>query len=89
MGFDANAAGARTRLAGMFQAHHAVVWRALRRRGLARLVKLASIRWAKEQGYARIITGNAESNRAMLGLNVSLGYEPVERETHYVRDDLS
>jgi GNAT superfamily N-acetyltransferase len=62
---------------------------AYRRRGLARLVKLASIRWAKEQGYEKILTGNAESNEGMLGLNVSLGYEPIDRETHYVREDLS
>jgi GNAT superfamily N-acetyltransferase len=62
---------------------------AFRRRGLARLVKLATIRWAKEHGFERIFTGNAETNEAMLGLNVSLGYEPIDRETHYVRDDLS
>jgi GNAT superfamily N-acetyltransferase len=60
-----------------------------RRRGLARLVKLASIRWAKEQGFEIMLTGNAESNAAMLGLNQSLGYRPLVRETHYVRDDLS
>lgn len=60
-----------------------------RRRGLARLVKLATIHWAKEHGFERILTGNAESNEAMLGLNVSLGYEPIDRETHYVREDLS
>jgi GNAT superfamily N-acetyltransferase len=62
---------------------------AYRRRGLARLVKLASIRWAKEHGYERILTGNAETNEAMLGLNVSLGYEPIDRETHYVLENLS
>jgi GNAT superfamily N-acetyltransferase len=62
---------------------------AYRRRGLARLVKLASIRWAKEQGYERILTGNAETNEGMIGLNVSLGYEPIDRETHYVREELS
>jgi GNAT superfamily N-acetyltransferase len=60
-----------------------------RRRGLARLVKLASIRWAKEQGFDAMLTGNAESNKAMLELNGSLGYRPLVRETHYVRDDLS
>jgi mycothiol synthase len=60
-----------------------------RRRGLARFVKLASIRWAKEQGFKKILTGNAESNKAMLGLNISLGYQPIDRETHYVREDLS
>jgi hypothetical protein len=52
-------------------------------------VKLASIRWAKEHGYEKILTGNAESNEAMLGLNVSLGYQPIDRETHYLREDLS
>lgn len=60
---------------------------AYRRRGLARLVKLATIRWAQEHDYERIFTGNAESNTAMLGLNVSLGYEAVDRETHYVREE--
>jgi GNAT superfamily N-acetyltransferase len=61
---------------------------AYRRRGLARLVKLATIRWAKEHGFERIFTGNAEVNEAMLGLNMSLGYEPIDRETHYVREDV-
>jgi GNAT superfamily N-acetyltransferase len=60
-----------------------------RRRGLARLVKLAAIRWTQEQGFDAMLTGNAESNTAMLGLNASLGYRPVERETHFVREDLS
>ena len=60
-----------------------------RRRGLARVVKLATISWAKEHGFERILTGNAETNDAMLGLNVSLGYEPIDRETHYVRENLS
>jgi GNAT superfamily N-acetyltransferase len=62
---------------------------ACRRRGLARLVKLASIRWAQDQGYKAILTGNAETNAGMIGLNESLGYRPVDRETHYVREDLS
>lgn len=59
---------------------------AYRGRGLARLAKLATIRWAKEQGLEAILTGNAEANVGMLHLNESLGYRPVLTETHYVRD---
>jgi GNAT superfamily N-acetyltransferase len=57
-----------------------------RGRGLARLAKLATIRWAKERGLEAILTGNAEANIGMLHLNESLGYRPVLTETHYVRD---
>jgi GNAT superfamily N-acetyltransferase len=60
-----------------------------RRRGLARLVKLATIDWAKKHGFDAILTGNAETNERMIGLNESLGYQPVDRETHYVRENLS
>ena len=63
--------------------------RGFRRRGLARLVKLAAIRWAKEHGFEAMLTGNAESNTAMLDLNETLGYRPLARETHFVREDLS
>lgn len=57
-----------------------------RRRGLARLAKLASIRWAAEHGIVVLQTGNAHDNVAMLGLNESLGYRPVQTETHFVRE---
>jgi GNAT superfamily N-acetyltransferase len=60
-----------------------------RRRGLARLAKLSTIRWAAEQGFDTMVTGNAETNAAMLGLNESLGYRPVRTETHFVLHDLS
>jgi GNAT superfamily N-acetyltransferase len=60
-----------------------------RRRGLARLAKLATIRWAAEQGFDTMVTGNAETNAAMLALNESLGYRPVRTETHFVLHDLS
>jgi GNAT superfamily N-acetyltransferase len=63
--------------------------RCFRRRGLARLVKLAAIRWAKEQGFGAMLTGNAELNTAMLNLNETLGYRLLARETHFVREDLS
>jgi GNAT superfamily N-acetyltransferase len=57
-----------------------------RRRGLARLAKLATIRWAAHQGISRILTGNAEANVGMLRLNESLGYRPLQTETHFVRE---
>ena len=57
-----------------------------RRRGLARLAKLATIRWALAQGLSRVLTGNAEANVGMLRLNESLGYRPVLTETHLVRE---
>lgn len=47
-----------------------------RRRGLARLAKLASIRWAVENGITSILTGNDRENPGMLTLNDSLGYRP-------------
>ena len=36
-----------------------------------------------------MVTGNAETNAAMLGLNESLGYRPVRTESHFVLHDLS
>jgi GNAT superfamily N-acetyltransferase len=45
-----------------------------RGRGLARLAKLGTIRWAKEQGLRTIYTANDEGNAPMLALNRSLGY---------------
>jgi GNAT superfamily N-acetyltransferase len=59
---------------------------AFRRRGLARLAKLATIRWAAERGIGAVQTGNSHENPGILALNRSLGYEPVVTETHYVRD---
>jgi GNAT superfamily N-acetyltransferase len=58
-----------------------------RRRGLARLVKLATIRWASEHRISAMLTSNAEENVAVVALNESLGYRLVERETHYLRDE--
>ena len=60
-----------------------------RRRGFARLAKLATIRWASEHRISALLTANDEANVGMIALNESLGYEPVERETQYLRDDLS
>ena len=57
-----------------------------RRRGLARLAKLATIAWAREQGLTAILTGSDSTNVGMLGLNESLGYRPVATERAYLKD---
>ena len=55
----------------------------LRGRGLARLAKVAAIRWAAERGLTEILTGNDPDNEPMRRLNRSLGYEEL-----YARLDL-
>jgi GNAT superfamily N-acetyltransferase len=56
-----------------------------RRRGLARLAKLGTIRWAAESGIERMVTGNDEDNAGMLALNRSLGYKTIAERTFYLR----
>lgn len=48
-----------------------------RRRGLARLAKMATIRWAVENGITALLTGNDSTNADMLALNEHLGYRPL------------
>lgn len=48
-----------------------------RRRGLARLAKLAAIRWARDNGIALMGTENDGENLGMRRLNESLGYRVV------------
>jgi GNAT superfamily N-acetyltransferase len=61
--------------------------RAYRRRGLARLAKLAAIRWCADHGIERIVTGNDATNTPMLALNRALGYRPLSAWWEYVRRD--
>ncbi len=56
--------------------------RPYRRRGLATLVKLATIRWAAENGIESIRTDNDTENIGMLAINQRLGYE-----LRFVRED--
>jgi GNAT superfamily N-acetyltransferase len=58
--------------------------RPYRGRGLARAVKLASIRWAAANGITQLMTTNDETNAAMLAVNARLGYRPAGRRVEYV-----
>lgn len=50
---------------------------ALRRRGLATVVKLAVARWCAEQGIVRLTTSNDGENAGMLAINRALGFQPA------------
>ena len=47
-----------------------------RGRGLARAVKIASTRWAADNGITQLVTTNDETNASMLAINRRLGYAP-------------
>lgn len=50
-----------------------------RGRGIGKWIKAAMWRWlrAEEPAATRLTTGNAQSNDAMLAINVAMGYSPV------------
>ena len=56
-----------------------------RQRGLARLAKLATIRWAAENGVTALLTENDAANRAMLALNERLGYKPTRTLQNFAK----
>jgi GNAT superfamily N-acetyltransferase len=56
-----------------------------RNRGLARLVKLASIHWARAHGVREIWTGNDAENAPMLAVNRALGYRVMHARAKHVR----
>jgi GNAT superfamily N-acetyltransferase len=57
-----------------------------RRRGLARLAKEATIRWAADAGIATVLTANDTTNADMLTLNEHLGYRPTVRHVALAKD---
>ena len=59
--------------------------RAFRRRGLARIAKLAALRWAGQAGITRVATGNDSTNVGMLAINDQLGFRPYAVETEWVK----
>ena len=59
--------------------------RAYRRRGLARLAKLAVVRGCAEAGITRLMTENDSENTGMLAINDELGFEPHVVMTEWVK----
>jgi GNAT superfamily N-acetyltransferase len=53
------------------------VKRAWRRQGIAGALKRRQINWAKDNGYARVVTNNEERNEPIRRLNERLGYRPA------------
>jgi GNAT superfamily N-acetyltransferase len=57
-----------------------------RRRGLARLAKEQTIRWAAEAGLHTLFTANDTTNADMLRLNEHLGYRPTHVQIELVKE---
>ena len=60
--------------------------RAYRGRGLAKLVKVDSLRRAQQAGYREAYTVNDTTNQPMLAINRWLGYQPGYRQWRYERE---
>jgi GNAT superfamily N-acetyltransferase len=58
----------------------------LRGRKHALLVKLATIRWARDAGIREIVTANDEDNVPMLTLNERLGYRRLYAQVELARE---
>lgn len=56
------------------------VRRAWRGRGIATVLKLATIDWAIRNGLSALETGNDEDNAGMRAVNTRLGYRPLPDE---------
>lgn len=58
---------------------------AFRGRGLATLVKLSTVHWARRRGIREIWTGNDSENAPMLAINAKLGYVPAGVRRKHVK----
>jgi GNAT superfamily N-acetyltransferase len=61
------------------------VRRSHRGKGVARALKLMTVRWAAENGVPYIYTANDVNNTRMLSINDSLGYEVLPISEEYVK----
>jgi GNAT superfamily N-acetyltransferase len=68
--------------------HHfgMAVDRRYRGRGVARLLKLRQIEWARDRGVRFLFTGNDINNPRMYDINVRLGYKPLPASIGLVKD---
>jgi GNAT superfamily N-acetyltransferase len=62
------------------------VERAYRGRGIARLLKLREIKWARENGVDYLYTGNDVNNTRMYAINMRLGYRPLPGRVEMVKE---
>ncbi|GAC1321048.1 MAG: hypothetical protein NVS2B16_07130 [Chloroflexota bacterium] len=62
------------------------VKRAFRSRGVARLLKLRIVRWARDEGVDYLYTGNDAENPRMYSINMRLGYRPLPNVVEMVKD---
>jgi len=64
------------------------VERPYRGRGVARLLKLNTIRYAREHGIRYLYTGNAADNPRMYDINMRLGYQPLPAQIELVKEEI-
>jgi GNAT superfamily N-acetyltransferase len=60
--------------------------REFRGRGVARLLKLHQIEWARDHGLHYLFTGNSADNPRMYDINLRLGFEPLPAVIHLTRE---
>ena len=62
------------------------VMRAFRGRGVARALKLRTVRWAQENEIQFIDTANDAENARMLAINVRMGYKPLPAREEWLKE---
>jgi GNAT superfamily N-acetyltransferase len=61
------------------------VERSHRGRGIARLLKLRQIEWARENGVRYLLTGNDVENERMYEINMRLGFQPLPAQIDMIK----